>query len=29
MTVKSKSKVCGIEEKSRMEMGCALMTPKE
>ena len=28
MTLKSKSKVCGMHEKNRMELGCTLMTPK-
>ena len=26
MTLKSESKVCGMHEKSRIELGCAKMT---
>ena len=28
MTLKSKSKVCGMQEKSTMDLGCATMTLK-
>ena len=28
MTLKSKSKVCGIQEKSAKDLGCATMTLK-
>ena len=28
MTLKSKSKACGMQEKSTMDLGCAIMTLK-
>ena len=28
MTIKSKNKVCGMQKKSRMELGCAIMALK-
>ena len=28
LTLKSKSRVCGMQKKSKVELGCALMTLK-